>query len=461
MKKERKQHSIDKLFLGSLAGDKIEPSPGIWESLSSHIPAKGGGGLYLYLLSAIAIGTFVFFAHSAFVRTPEAAAIHSQTRGEQMELAITAQDEPGTESPMQQSNSASASELEDTDAAAALDPVAAADLSGTQSTTKTSRSGSTASSLGSLPPAAPINTQEENAGLNTTPPAEAASDHAGEDHERLDFAFADRIYSIPGLQAGIAPRSLSGGETRESGTPEFRLNMTDSYVNRAEVWFGAGVSPAVNIYPEGQNRNDYSFEFVASLEKSRFIVESGIGVNFSNEAAKYRINYTSYDSVGYFIGVTGFTFDPENPDSIQMQTTMKSVYDSIDRFRIEETTNKYTYLQFPLRLGYRVISSDRFSVDLKMGVLFSLQVYSKLPDAPYPGSDAEQIEVLRQYPDRMKTNWQYTASIGLHYHASNHVRFSLEPFYRQYIKSVYSSGSAYPARSPFGFGLRGGIYVHF
>ena len=49
MKKERKQHSIDKLFLDSLAGDKIEPSPGIWESLSSYIPAKGSGGLYLYL----------------------------------------------------------------------------------------------------------------------------------------------------------------------------------------------------------------------------------------------------------------------------------------------------------------------------------------------------------------------------------------------------------------------------
>ncbi|RLD55665.1 MAG: hypothetical protein DRI97_09015, partial [Bacteroidetes bacterium] len=252
-----------------------------------------------------------------------------------------------------------------------------------------------------------------------------------------------------------------GSQLRESPDPIFDLNVRDSYAKKADVLFGAAFSPAVNIFPDGQNRNDYSIELVAAYEKSRFLIESGLGANYTSESAKYQVNYTSFDSVGYYVGVTSFTIDPVNPDSVIFETNLKNLYDSIDHYSVTENTNKYAYLQIPLRVGYRVLQTPRFSIDLKAGILFSLQIYKDIPGVPYRGNDADDIEVTRQYPDRLTTSWQYTAGIGLNYQINNKVRFTLEPFYRQYIKSAYSPASAFPARSPHAFGIRGGLYFHF
>jgi len=248
---------------------------------------------------------------------------------------------------------------------------------------------------------------------------------------------------------------------RDFPDPIFDLNIKDTYARKADVFFGAAFSPAVNIYPESQNRNDYSLEFITSYEKSRFIIETGIGGNYTSESADYRINYTSYDSVGFYVGVSSFTVDPVNPDSVIFETKLKSLYDSIDHYSVIENTNKYAYLQVPLRIGYRVLQLPRFSIDLKAGVLFSVQIYKDIPGVPYQGTDAENIEVVSQYSDRLTTTWQYTTGIGLNYHINNKVRFTLEPFYRQYIKSAYSPASEFPARSPYAFGIRGGLYFHF
>jgi hypothetical protein len=256
------------------------------------------------------------------------------------------------------------------------------------------------------------------------------------------------------------PGEIDPRRMREIPKPAFDFSIRDSYVKKADVLFGAGISPAVNFYPDGQNRNDFSFDLVAAYEKSRFILEGGIGANYTSESAEYRINYSSYDSVGYFFGVSSFSIDPSNPDSIILETNLKSIYDSIDHYIINESTNKYSYLQIPLKLGYRIIQKDRFSLDLKLGILFSVQIYKDVPEAPYGGSDVE-IEVIRQYPDRLSTTWQYTAGAAFNYQISRQLRFSLEPFYRQYLKSVYTPGSPYSARSPYSFGIRAGIYIHF
>ncbi|NQT77577.1 MAG: outer membrane beta-barrel protein, partial [Bacteroidetes bacterium] len=293
---------------------------------------------------------------------------------------------------------------------------------------------------------------------NALPSTESAASQAD---QVIIYTHIDRLDYCPYTIDISTDQKLASSELRNSGKPFFDLNIRDNYVKKAELMFGAGFTPAVNIYPDGQNRNDYSLELVAAYEKSRFIIESGIGANYTSESAKYQVNYSSYDSVGYYIGVSSFSIAPGNPDSVIFETSLKSVYDSIAHYQITENTNKFVYLQIPLRIGYRIIEANRFSIDLKAGVLLSLQVYRDVPEVPYQGSDAEQIEVIRQYPDRLKTTWQYTASLGFNYQINRQTRFSLEPVYRQYINSVYSTGSAYPARSPYSFGIRGGIYFHF
>ena len=77
MKKERK-HSIDKLFGESLAGHKIEPSAGTWESLATYIPSPGGRGTFMFLISGIVIGAFLFLIHGSLRQAPEQLAISGQ-----------------------------------------------------------------------------------------------------------------------------------------------------------------------------------------------------------------------------------------------------------------------------------------------------------------------------------------------------------------------------------------------
>ncbi len=450
MKEERK-HNIDKLFLNALGGDKIEPSTGVWESLSTHIPSKGGQGVILYFISALAIGAFVFLMHSTLVRPEEQVVAVSNLQEAEIQINNSTSSIPTTDI-----NDLTSPGTEEVGTASSSK---ASDL--TNSTKPT-----TSSSLGTIPVSPNARAAKPEAYAENKLPVRSESDDQIEgDDDGWDYNnsyfYMEKVVLIPGQLTAPSGKERMESSPREIGEAVLDLTFKDSYVRKAEVLFGVNLSPAVNIYPDRQNRNDYSLEFVSAVEKSRFIIESGIGGNYTTESVKYQITYSTYDSVGYYIGVTGFTVDPQNPDSVRFETSLKSVYDSINHFNIQENTNKFAYLQIPLRIGYRVIQKDRFSLDLKLGVLFSVQIYKEVPAVPYRGSDGEKIEVIRQYPDRLLTNWQYTAGLGINYQINNKLRFTIEPFYRQYLKSVYSTGSAYSARSPYGFGIRGGLYFHF
>ena len=432
MKKER-EHNIDKLFLGSLGGQKIDPSPEIWKSLSGHIPSKGGRGIILFLITAVAIGGISILLNMV------------------LQPGSTTANNNGFDSSLTSADESVQARAEQTHTAAYTEDTAP--LPASSSTTSNQQTASEA-----VPEPGNIHTATPATKLNASAAIESTASQEG---QVIIYTHINRLDYCPYTIDISTEQKLVSSELRNSGKPFFDLNIKDNYVKKAELMFGAGFTPAVNIYPDGQNRNDYSLELVAAYEKSRFIIESGIGGNFTSESAKYQVNYSSYDSVGYYIGVSSFSIAPGNPDSVIFETCLKSVYDSIAHYQIKENTNKFVYLQIPLRIGYRIIEANRFSLDLKAGVLFSLQVYRDVPDVPYLGNDVDQIEVIRQYPDRLKTTWQYTASLGFNYQINRKARFSLEPVYRQYINSVYSTGSEYPARSPYSFGIRGGIYFHF
>jgi hypothetical protein len=435
MKNERK-HNIDKLFLESLDGHKIDPSPGVWESLSGHIPSKGGKGIILFLITAVAIGGISILLNMVLQPGSTTASVNN------FESSLTSADEP-----VQALSEAIHTAIYTEDPAPL--PVSGSVTSNQQTASE------------AVPEPGNIHTVTSAGKLNEYGASPAIESTISQEGQVIIYTHINRLDYCPYTIDISTDHKLISSELRNSGEPFFDLNIKDNYVKKAEMMFGAGFTPAVNIYPDGQNRNDYSLELIAAYEKSRFILESGIGANFTSESAKYQVNYSSYDSVGYYIRVSSFSIAPGNPDSVIFETNLKSVYDSIDHYQIKENTNKFVYLQIPLRIGYRIIEVNRFSLDLKAGILFSLQVYRDVPEVPYQGSDAEQIEVIRHYPDRLKSTWQYTASLGFNYQINRQTRFSLEPVYRQYINSVYSTGSEYPARSPYSFGIRGGIYFHF
>jgi hypothetical protein len=434
MKNERK-HGIDKLFYESLSGNRIEPSASVWNSLTQHIPSRGAGGLYLLLFSSLIIGAASLLL-IAGLRSDRPAAKQTE---QQLVWNETVAKSHQYLNPM---TTWTADEEQATNAPG-LAPT---------SPDITLPSGEGSSDL--------TYTQRTPESMISSAPYIAESNSGKTEMDMLRLAVNKVPYMKTKLK-GTGHHKLSSDKYRIAGKPRFNLPVKDTYARKASMLFGAGFSPAINIYPDGQNRNDYSFEVTTTWEKAGFIAESGLGLQYASENAQYQINYTSYDSVGFYIGVISFSPAPNNPDSVVLQTSFMNIYDSIDHVVIRENSNKYLYLQIPFRIGYRLHQSDRFSIDLKTGIIFSVQIYRDIPGVPYQGTDAGQVEVNRLYPDRLQTNWQYTAGIGLNYHVSSRLRFTLMPQYRQYIKSVYSPNSSYPARSPYAFGLWGGVYFHF
>ena len=422
--KDERQHSIDKLFHESLDGQEVTPSAGLWASLEKHVPATSAFSLLNYLLSAVAVG--LLSVGLILLMNP---AREVMPAGDQIQQADILPDEaPASVAVMPKTGKAEETAVTDNMQARIAEE-------------KASIQANAAVTSPELPK--PARTVRENAVYK---PA-----------AHLGYAYL-QIHECLVPAGQQYPNTLTG--ENETTSPVFSTLVKDDYVRKADLLFGAGFSPAVNIYPDGQNRNDFSVELLAAYEKSRFIVEGGLGITYTSESAKYGIQYSSYDSIGYFINVNSFGVDPRQPGSVWFETSLKGIYDSIQHYRIEEKTNKYAYLQLPLRIGYRLLEKNRFSIDAKLGILFSLQVYKDVPDIPYEGSDVNRIDVIRYYPDRLKTHWQYTASLGVNYDISRQIRLSVEPFYRQFIKSVYTSGSDYSARSPYAFGIRGTLYFH-
>ena len=311
MKEERK-HNIDKLFHESLEGQTIEPSKGVWASLSTQIPSGSGSGILMFLLSAFAIGALSLFLNTEINSNKQLADIPENIKAN---VAI----EPLTALAQEDQAISSQDKTEE----------ASIEISDNNTVAKQSTSSSDLITEASSPPAQkPVE--------YTRPATNAASDEDRRknndesiEHSRLDLL----DYRIALIELDD-PADIYVGESRQDGDPVFDLTIKDGYVKKADILFGAGFSPAVNIYPDGQNRNDYSLELIAAYEKSRFIVEGGIGGNYATEGVKYGITYSSYDSVGFYVNVNSFSFKPGNSDSVVFETRLKSVYDGVDHYRI-------------------------------------------------------------------------------------------------------------------------------
>ena len=226
MNKERK-HSIDKLFLESLEGRHIEPSPGFWESLSTHIPVREGRSTILYLVSAILIGAFTFFMHSSLLTGPDRAITENKLSEDE---AIISPQDTQAENIQAADNSTIKSDIE----------------SDTEPELKETITHS------SSPEFTPEQTKASPAG---TAPVILTTHEKPDAYRQNDESQGDRLLlMIP--MALVVNGQVEANSTmgirelpqRPYPDPIFDLNTRDSYAKKADVLFGAAFSPAVNIF---------------------------------------------------------------------------------------------------------------------------------------------------------------------------------------------------------------------
>jgi hypothetical protein len=264
------------------------------------------------------------------------------------------------------------------------------------------------------------------------------------------------------LHAGLSSPGPSSIMLRDSKTsPRFSaINKGENDYKRNASWqVGAFFTPEVGFFTDDSipNQRIYTFDVTARWKKNEFFVESGLGISFSNDDGKYAIDYEQF--LGTYDDVYNVTFDTTQSGDIiaNYYTNEVNVYDSISKYKVDQTQNKYTYLQIPVYIGFHR-QMDRFGWFIKGGPILSLMMNKNIPE---PDAGYNRIVGLdQQMAQRVDIHWQMAFSMGITYQLSEKVSIALEPTFRYYLNSQYER-TYITTRHPYSLGLRTGLLFNF
>lgn len=270
-----------------------------------------------------------------------------------------------------------------------------------------------------------------------------------------------RARNSNGLYSGLF-MNIDGIQVRDSRyNPRFSgINDGERKYNRRATWqLGVFFTPEVIFYPDDSipNQRSYTFEATGRWVKNDFFIESGLGLSFSSDDGNYAIDYERF--LGSYDDVYNVTFDTTESGAVVpiYHTNLVNVYDSIDRYKVEQTKNKYTYLQIPVYIGFQK-EVNRFGWFIKGGPILSILVHENIPE-PDAGND-RILSVDSQMPSRVNSNWQLGFSAGMTYQLSPKVSIAIEPTFRYYLSSQYQR-KYISTRHPYSVGLRTGLLFNF
>jgi hypothetical protein len=221
-----------------------------------------------------------------------------------------------------------------------------------------------------------------------------------------------------------------------------------------------GVTPELAFYDEPEVYSKTNFWLNAGLtwHVSRFSISSGVGFGYVYDRGRYKVEYESLDSIGYFTGVTSYTIGANN--EIIYNTQNVNVYDSLQHQDDFRTKNRYAYLQVPLLGGYRFYESNKVSMTFKAGPAVSFLLGSRKSDPVIEYSNATIIRVDEGTPARIQTNWQIWANLYFEMRLNKQVSIYLEPSFKYYFKPMVIQENV-NYKAPWTIGLGIGIQLNF
>lgn len=225
----------------------------------------------------------------------------------------------------------------------------------------------------------------------------------------------------------------------------------------------AYIAPEITNYTRSMSssrESSYLGGVALGYHSSRYIIQGALEFSYHNDLGDYMVNMTSWDSVGFYQDITGFEVDPDNPDSVIFHTETVTIYDSVDHQLHQQTHNYYTYLQFPVMIGYKAMESGIFSAYLKAGPNFSFLLTRNEPGLIYTQSDATIQGIDNYTAPRLKTSIQVLLSLSMQLQITEQLGILFEPTYRYYLNPVYDV-SGEKLNNPYSIGIRSGLFVNF
>lgn len=429
---------LDKLFASKFAGFEAEPPAHVWKNIHTELHGKGGGSINPVTLASLAALVLIsgLLGFSIIKDIPYATHNSNELYTQviafaDVDMSTEAYQEPATSAPEY------------------------------------------------TPPAQPASSNNSQPSTISIPdPAKEEAIPAGNtSHSNIHERYAETTYSSAfyeeahlaklkarrsfSAHASVKPLNTASIVVRDS---KYEPRFSDGnkgerkYSRKAEWQIGLLFTPEIIIYPEDSipNQTAYTLEVSTKWIKNEFFLESGLGVSFSSDDGLYAIDYEKY--LGSYDDVYNVTFDTSNGNVTPIyHTNLTNVYDSISKYKVEQTRNQYTYLQIPLYVGFNK-QVERFGWFVKAGPIFSVLVNSKIP-TPDVGND-KIIGIDQEMPSRVNTNWQLAISAGLNYQLSDNISLAIEPTFRYFLNSQYER-KYITSPHPYGFGLRTGLLFNF
>ncbi|HSG67174.1 MAG TPA: hypothetical protein VK994_00610 [Bacteroidales bacterium] len=306
------------------------------------------------------------------------------------------------------------------------------------------------------------------ANSNITGASVHQTEHANSAGQEISAYFSEELMLAKlrnrksfGVHAGLELQNTGISIRNGNDKPRyFSQGENQRKYNRKAAWqLGILLTPAISYYPDDSINSQRSITFDASIKWTRkeFFIESGLGISFAKDDGKYNIDYEKF--LGSYDDVYNVTFDTTESGAVVpvYHTNEVNVYDSISRYKVEQTQNRYTYLQVPLYVGFNK-DVNRFGWFIKGGPVFSLLIHENIPQ---PDAGNDRIVGLDQHmAARVKTYWQFAISAGMSYQLSNKVSITIEPTFRYFLNSQYER-KYISTRHPYSIGLRTGLLFNF
>jgi hypothetical protein len=193
----------------------------------------------------------------------------------------------------------------------------------------------------------------------------------------------------------------------------------------------------------------------------RYTIQAGLEYSRFDDLGDYMVNINSYDSIGFYEGISGFDIDPQNPGELIYHTHTVEVWDTVQHHSHQQTKNHYSYLQIPVMFGYKAMERGIFSANIKAGPSFSFLMNRVEPTLDYQSGAGTRITSVDNFTSsRLSTNVQVLVSVALRLQITERVGILVEPTYRYYLNTVYDVNDQ-TLKNPYGIGVRGGIFFNF
>jgi len=220
----------------------------------------------------------------------------------------------------------------------------------------------------------------------------------------------------------------------------------------------------LQITPElifsGDDRNEITeamnIDLSYVLEGKDGFLQIGAGIGISKDDGIFNVNYSQYDSIGYYEQVNSFFLNPSTGQP-EFSTTTEGVFDTIAYGFQETTRNLYYYFRIPLTAGLKVYDFKKIALYAEIGGTYSLLFKKHEPGIKYTNDQATQLEIIDNTPSRVQSNVQLSLGAGLKYRLSNKFDLRLDGMYNYYWNAIIER--QYKQKSPFSVSLKVGIMI--